>query len=186
MKTLPLNRAYVKGAVTLHRTTRPWCYRGKAGRGVLRAFYDAYANRDFTVGTVALDEERVAGVMCGATDPAGAARWLSRRKRWRFLWPRLMGGADMALGGWDAATLVRAAEGLERPAYLVAAATAEDLTEDGLAALGDAFAAATASRGATHIVAPSAAPDERLERAGFEKTDAGGIPEGFAFYVRKL
>jgi hypothetical protein len=185
LKTLPLNRAHVKGAVALHRATRPWCYRGKTGRGVLRAFYDAYANRDFTVGTVAL-EDGVAGVMCGATDPAGAARWLRRRKRWRSLWPRLAGGADMALGGWDAATLARAAEGLERPAYLVAAATAEELAEDSLAALGDAFAAATASRGATHIVAPSAAPDERLATAGFETVKADTAGEGFALYVRIL
>jgi hypothetical protein len=179
-----LNRAYVKGAVELHRATRPWCYRGKAGRGVLRAFYDAYANRDFTVGTVAL-EDGVTGVMCAATDPEGAALWLSRRKRWRSLWPRLTGGADMALGGWDAATLAQAAEGFYRPAFLVAAATAENVTGDGLAALGDAFAAATASRGVTHIVAPSAAADERLGFAGFEKME-GGVPEGFAFYVRRL
>ncbi|HUV87157.1 MAG TPA: hypothetical protein VMX79_08595 [bacterium] len=186
MKTLPLNRAHVKGAVALHRATRPWCYRGKTARSVLRAFYDAYANRDFTVGTVALEEEGVAGVMCGATDPAGPARWLRRRRRWRSLRPRLVGGADMALGGWDAVTLARAAEGLERPSYLVAAATAEELTEDGLAALSDAFAAATASRGATHIVAPSAAPDERLAIAGFETVKADIAGEGFALYVRKL
>jgi hypothetical protein len=186
LQTLPLNRAYVKGAVALHRATRPWCYRGKAGRGVLRAFYDAYANRDFTVGTVAVEKGDVAAVMCGATDLAGAAWWLSRRRRCRALWPRLVGGADMALGGWDAATLAGAAEGLERPAYLVAAATAEDVTEEGLAAVGGAFAAAAASRGITHVVAPSGAPDERLGLAGFEKLAAGGTPEEFVFYVRKL
>jgi hypothetical protein len=60
------------------------------------------------------------------------------------------------------------------------------LAEDSLAALGDAFAAATASRGATHIVAPSAAPDERLATAGFETVKADTAGEGFALYVRIL
>jgi hypothetical protein len=184
LKTMPLNRAHVRRAVALHRATRPWCYRGKTARSVLRAFYDAYANRDFTVGTAALEGEDIVGVMCGATDPAGPARWLRRRRRWRSFWPRLAGGPDMALGGWDAAVLTGAAEGCERPVYLVAAATSEDLTEDGLAALRGAFAAAAASRGAAYIVAPAAAPDERLELAGFEKLD-GGV-EGLVIYVRKL
>lgn len=185
MKTFPLNGAHVRGVVALHRATRAWCYRGKAAKTVLRTFYDAYANRDFTVGTVALEEEDVVGVMCGATDRAGPARWLRQRRRWRSFWPRLAGGADMALGGWDGGTLARAAEGFERPVYLVAAATAEGLAGDGLAALSDAFTAAVASRGATHIVAPAAAPDERLERAGFEPAGAEG-GGALVIYVKKL
>jgi hypothetical protein len=160
------------------------CYRGKAAKTVLRAFYDAYANRDFTVGTVALEEGDVVGVMCGATDRAGPARWLRQRRRWRSFWPRLAGGGDMALGGWDAATLARAAEGFERPAYLVAAA-AGGLAGGDLAVLSDGFTAAVASRGATHIVAPATAPDERLERAGFEPAGAEG-GGALVVYVKKL
>jgi hypothetical protein len=184
LNVVPLNRAHLEGAVALHRATRPLCYRGKTGRAVLRAFYDAYANRDFTVGTAALEEAEVVGVMCGTTDPTGPARWLWRRRRWRSLWPRLAGGAKMALGGWDVATLAQAAGDIERPAFLLAAAV-EQPAEEGWAALTGAFAAAAASRGATHVVAPSGAPDERLIEAGFER--AGERGNGLLVaYVRRL
>jgi hypothetical protein len=60
------------------------------------------------------------------------------------------------------------------------------LNEDDLVALSGAFAAATASRGAMHIVAPGAAPDERLAITGFETDKEGTEGEGFVLYVRKL
>jgi hypothetical protein len=185
LNVVPLNRAHVVEAVALHRATRPWCYRGKTGRAVLGAFYDAYANRDFTVGTVALEEGQVVGVMCGATDPTGPARWLRERRRWRSLCSWLAGGVNVALGGWDVGALARAAGDIERPAFLVSAAMTEKAAKEGLTALSGAFAAAAASRGATHIVAPSAAPDERLVEAGFEPGAAPGNGSLVA-YVRGL
>ena len=99
MITVPLNRSHLKGAVGLHRASRPWCYRGKDAAFVLRAFYDACANRDHTVGTAGLEGEEVVGVACGTTDPAAPAAWLRKRRPWRSLAARVAGGADMALGG---------------------------------------------------------------------------------------
>jgi hypothetical protein len=185
LEVVPLNRAHLEGAVALHRATRPLCYRGQTGKAVLRAFYDAYANRDFPVGTAALEGGEIVGVMCGATDPTGPARWLRRRRRWRSLCPRLAGGANMALGGWDVAALAQAAGDIERPAFIIAATSAGKAAREVLAALTGAFAAAAASRGATHVVAPSGAPDERLIEAGFERAGARGNGLLVA-YVKKL
>ena len=188
MNVVPLNGSHLAGIVALHRATRPWCYRGKDAKGVLRAFYDAYANRDYTVGTVAVEEGGVVAAACGTTDLEGPARWLRRRRRWRSLWPRLVGGADMALGGWDGAALARASAGFGRPGYLLAAATAGGLTDADVADVFAAFAAAMASRGAACICAPTATADERLVKAGFELGRGGstGTEDGFVFYVRLL
>jgi hypothetical protein len=122
LKIVPLNQSHAGKVAALHRATRPWCYRGKDAKAVLRAFYDAYANRDYTVGTVAVEEGGVVAAACGTTDLEGPARWLKRRRRWRSLWPRLVGGADMALGGWNAAALARVPAGAARPGYLLAVA----------------------------------------------------------------
>lgn len=188
MTIVPLDQSHVRDVVALHRATRPWCYRGKDAEVVLRAFYDAYANRDYTVGTAAFEEGGVVAVVCGTTDLEGPARWLRQRRRWRSLWPRLVGGAEMALGGWDAGALARVSAGTARPGYLLAAATADGLTEVDVADAFAAFAAAMASRGAGHICAPTATPDERLVKVGFELACGGstGAENGFAFYVKRL
>lgn len=188
MKIAPLNGSHVRRVVALHRETRPWCYRGKEAGVVLRAFYDAYANRDYTVGTAAFDGSTVVAVICGATDLEGPARWLRQRRRWRSLWPRLVGGAEMALGGWDGAALARASAGTARPGYLLAAATGDGLTEVDVAEAFAAFAAAVASRGAGVICAPTATPDGRLLNVGFELARGGATDaeQGFAFYVKRL
>ena len=186
MKTVPLNRSHIRGAVELHRAARPWCYRGKNAAFVLRAFYDACANRDFTVGTAALEGKKVVGVVCGATDLAAPAAWLKSRRPWRSFGARLFGGPDTALGGWapDAlATDIR--EG--RPIFLLAATTADGLNEGDIEKLFDAFAAAASSRGARRIVAPASAPDERLLKVGFETVE--GLFSGEdtpLLYVREL
>ncbi len=188
MKVVPLNRSHLRGAVELHRSTRPWCYRGKNARCVLRAFYDAYANRDYTVGTAASEGGSVVGVACGTTDLAAPARWLARRRRWRSLCARVTGGADMALGGWDAAALARASADARRPGYLLGAATADALSEDDVGATFDVFAASFASRGVSRVFAPAAAPDERLARVGFELVSGEPVPNGngFLLYARVL
>gem|GEM_PF-1836700 len=189
MKIVPLNESHVRKVVALHRATRPWCYRGKDAKAVLGAFYDAYANRDYTVGTAALLEGgSVVGVICGTTDLEGPARWLRRRRRWRSFWPRLAGGADMALGGWKAAALAGAPAGAARPGYLLAAVTADGLADADVASAFSAFGAAMASRGAACICAPTAAPDERLVKVGFELARGGpaSADNGFVVYVRRL
>jgi hypothetical protein len=188
LKVVPLNRSHLRGAVELHRSTRPWCYRGKNARRVLRAFYDAYANRDYTVGTAALEGASVVGVACGTTDLAAPARWLAGRRPWRSLCARMTGGADMASGGWDAAALARASADARRPGYFVAAATADALGEDDIGAIFDAFAASLASRGVSRVFAPAAAPDERLARVGFEMVSGERVPsgDGFFLYARAL
>lgn len=185
---MPLNRSHLRGAVELHRSTRPWCYRGKNARRVLRAFYDAYANRDYTVGTAALEGASVVGVACGTTDLAAAARWLAGRRPWRSLCARMAGGADMASGGWDAGALARASADTRRPGYLLAAATADALSEDDVGAIFDAFAASLASRGVSRVFAPAAAPEERFLRVGFELVSGEPVPDGngFMLYARAL
>lgn len=186
MKIVPLSRAHLKGAVKLHRSSRPWCYRGKNAACVLRAFYDACANRDYTVGTVALEAGKVVGVMCGATDPTAPAEWLRRRRPWRSFGARLLGGPNMARGGWEREVLEAA--GAEGPSvYLLAAVTAEGTSADDVATLFDFFAAAAASRGARRVVAPAAAPDERLRRVGFDPAAAFDPREGAPLlYVRSI
>ena len=186
MITVPLNRSHLKGAVGLHRASRPWCYRGKDAAFVLRAFYDACANRDHTVGTAGLEGEEVVGVACGTTDPAAPAAWLRKRRPWRSLAARVAGGADMALGGWNREVFADAgAQG--RSAYLLAAVTAEGLSEGDVATMFDFFAAAASSRGASRIYAPAAAPDERLLKVGFEPTEGSASREGAPLlYVRGL
>jgi hypothetical protein len=188
LKVVPLNRSHLRGAVELHRSTRPWCYRGKNARRVLRAFYDAYANRDYTAGTAALEGASVVGVACGTTDLAAPARWLARRRPWRSLCARVTGGADVALGGWDAAALARASADTPRPGYLLAAATADALSEDDVGAMFDAFAASLASRGVSRVFAPAPAPDERLARVGFKLLSGEPVPngDGFFLYARAL
>ena len=186
MITVPLNRSHIRGAAELHRASRPWCYRGKDAAYVLRAFYDAYANRDFTVGTAGLDGKKVVGVACGATDLGAAAAWLKSRRPWRSLGARLFGGSDMALGGWAPDALAEAG-GEGRTVHLLAAATADDSGDDDVASLFDHFAAAASSRGAGRIVAPAEAPDERLLKVGFETVE--GLVSGedtSLLYVRKL
>lgn len=186
MKTVPLNRSHLKGAVELHRAARPWCYRGRDAAYVLRAFYDAYANRDYTVGTAGLEGGRVAGVACGTTNPAGPAEWLRRRRPWRSWAARVAGGTGMALGGWGREVFADA-EAQGRVAYLLAAVTAEGLSEGDVATLFDFFAAAAASRGASRIYAPAAAPDERLLKVGFEPAEGFASREGAPLlYVRGL
>jgi hypothetical protein len=188
LKIVPLNRSHLRGAVELHRSTRPWCYRGKNARCVLRAFYDAYANRDCTVGTAALEGASVVGVACGTTNAAAPARWLAGRRRWRSLCARITGGADMASGGWDAAALARASADVRRPGYFVAAVTADALNENDVGAIFDVFAASLASRGVSRVFAPAAAPDERLALVGFELVSSEPVPngDGFFLYARAL
>jgi len=184
--TVPLNRSHLKGAVELHRATRPWCYRGKDAAFVLRAFYDAYANRDHTVGTAGLEGEKVVAVACGATDPAAPAEWLKKRRPWRSLAARVAGGANMALGGWSREDIADA-EAQGRAVFLLAAAAAEDLSEGDVGTLFDTFAAAASSRGASRVYAPAAAPDERLLKVGFETVEGFASREGAPIrYVRKL
>lgn len=186
MITVPLNRSHLKGAVELHRASRAWCYRGKDAAFVLRSFYDAYANRDFTVGTAGLEGTRVVGVVCGATDPAAPVEWLKRRRPWRSLGARLFGGSDMALGGWAPDALAGAGGG-GRAVHLLAAATADGLGDDDVASLFDHFAAAASSRGAGRIVAPAEAPDERLLKVGFEAFEGVASGEGpQLLYLREL
>jgi hypothetical protein len=182
--TVPLNRSHLKGAVELHRASRPWCYRGKNAAFVLRAFYDAYANRDFTVGTAGLEGKKVVGVVCGATDLAAPAEWLKARRPWRSLGARVFGGAKMALGGWSREDFAEAEAG-SRAVFLIAAVAAEGSGEGDWGTMFDTFAAAASSRGASRIVAP--APDERLLAAGFETVE--GLASGEdtpLLYVRKL
>ncbi len=185
---MPLNRSHLRGAVELHRSSRPWCYRGKNTRRVLHAFYDAYANRDYTVGTAALEGASVVGVACGTTDVAAPAHWLARRRRWRSLYARLTGGADIASGGWGAAALARASADTRRPGYLLAAATADALSDDDVGAIFDAFAASLASRGVSRVFAPAAAPEERFLKVGFDLVSSEQIPngDGFFLYARAL
>ena len=186
MKTVPLNRSHLKGAVELHRAARPWCYRGGNARYVLRAFYDAYANRDYTVGTAGLEGKEVVGLACGTTDAAAPAEWLKRRRPWRSLAARVAGGANMALGGWNREVFT-AAEAQGRAAYLLAAVAAEGLSEGEVATMFDYFAAAASSRGASRIYAPAAAPDERLQKVGFEPAEGFASREGAPLlYVRGL
>jgi hypothetical protein len=184
--TVPLNRSHIRGAVELHRASRPWCYRGKKASYVLRAFYDAYANRDFTVGTAGLESKKVVGVVCGATDLGAPAAWLKSRRPWRSLAARAAGGANMALGGWSPDALA-GVKNEGRPIYLLAAVTGDDLGDDAVGTLFDTFAAAASSRGASSIFAPAPAPDERLLKVGFEAVE--GVTSGESaqlLYVRKL
>lgn len=186
MITVPLNRSHIRGAVELHRASRPWCYRGKNAAFVLRAFYDACANRDFTVGTAALEGKKVVGVVCGATDLAAPAAWLKSRRYWRSLGARVFGGPDMALGGWTPEALAGAAREA-RAVFLLAATAAEGLGDDDVTSLFDHFAAAASSRGARRIIAPARAPDESLLKLGFETVEGLSSKEGASlFYVRKL
>jgi hypothetical protein len=184
--TVPLNRSHIRGAVELHRASRPWCYRGKKASYVLRAFYDAYANRDFTVGTAGLESKKVVGVVCGATDLGAPAAWLKSRRPWRSLAARAAGGANMALGGWSREDFAEAEAG-SRAVFLIAAVAAEGSGEGDWGTMFDTFAAAASSRGASSIFAPAPAPDERLLKVGFEAVE--GVTSGESaqlLYVRKL
>lgn len=186
MITVPLNRSHLKGAVGLHRASRPWCYRGKDAAFVLRAFYDACANRDYTVGTAGLEGKEVVGVVCGTTAAAAPAAWLKKRRPWRSLAARVAGGADMALGGWNREVFADA-EGQGRAVFLLAAAAAEGLSEEDAGDMFDFFAAAASSRGASHVYAPAAAPDERLLKVRFEPVEGFASREGAPLlYVRGL
>jgi hypothetical protein len=183
MRLVPLNRSHLGGAAALHRDGLVWGYRGKRGKGVLRRFYDAYANRDYSVGTAALEGAEVVGVVCGTTDPGAPAKWLKRRRPWRSLGPRLFGGADMATAGWNPAALAGA--GIEgRPVYLIAAAVAADAGADDLKALMDGFEAAAASRGATHIVVPAESEDEDWPFFGFDVRQAERVEGETALFFR--
>jgi len=184
--TVPLNRSHLKGAVELHRAAKAYCYRGKDARYVLRAFYDAYANRDYTVGTAGLEGERVVGVACGTTDLAAPGEWLRRRRPWRSLPARLAGGENMARGGWGNEFPADAgAQG--RPVYLLSAVAAEALSDEDIANLFGNFAAAAASRGADRIFAPAVAADDRLLQVGFEQAEGLASGEGVPLlYVRGL
>lgn len=186
MITVPLNRSHIRGAVELHRASRPWCYRGKDAAFVLRAFYDACANRDFTVGTAGLEGKKVVGLACGATDFAAPAAWLKGRRPWRSLAARAAGGANMVLGGWSREDFAGAETG-GRAVFLLAAVTAEGLSAGDVGTIFDTFAAAASSRGASIIYAPAPALDERLLEVDFEPVEGFASREGAPLlYARKL
>jgi hypothetical protein len=187
MRLVALNRSHLRGAAELHGEGRVWCYRGKGGRGVLKRFYDAYANRDFTVGTAGLEGSEVVGVICGTTDAGAPLEWLKRRRPWRSPGPRLFGGAHMPTGGWAPAVLEGA--GIEgRPVYLLAAAAAPCVGDNDLKALMAGFEAAAASRGATHVVVPAAKEDEDWSFDGFDvkAAETGEGETAFFFRVKAL
>jgi len=178
IKVVPLDRSHVRAAAALHRGASARCYRGKATPGVLRWFYDACANRDYTLAAAALEDGRLVAAACGATRPEAGEAWLARRRRWRALWGRMAGGRDLARGGWPAATLAASAAGEGRAAYLLALVGAAER----LPSLVDAIAAAAASHGATVLVAPALAPDDTFITWGFEAAAGSGPP---FFYRRK-
>ena len=155
MKVVPLDRSHVRGAAALHRRGRVWFYRGKAAPCVLRAFYDGYANRDYTLGAVAVTEGNVVAAACAATRADGARRWIRARRPWRSLCARIVGGRDMTQGGIGA-DYFSAAGADGKPAFLVSLAAAPGVEGDALVQLLDHLAAAAASRGVCRLWAPAA------------------------------
>jgi len=155
VKVVPLDRSHVRGAAALHRRGRVWFYRGKGAPCVLRTFYDAYANRDYTLGAVAVAEGEVIAAACAATRADGARRWIRARRPWRSLCARIAGGREMATGGLGA-DYFDAVETEGKPAFLVSLAAAPGVEGDALVQLLDRLAAAAASRGARWLWAPAA------------------------------
>jgi hypothetical protein len=184
VEVVPLNKAHVAGAVALHRSVRPRCYRGKNAPAVLRAFYGAYANRDYTVGTAAVAEGgEVVAVVCGVTRPEAPARWLRRRRPWRSLAARAFGGAAMATGGWPAGVLDAWTEEEETAIVILSAAWREDVNADEVRKVFEYFEAASASRGAGSACAPSTRPEEGWEDLGYAlRREADGVVR----YVKRI
>jgi hypothetical protein len=168
LKVVPLNGSHVRGAVNLHRAAGARCYRGPASPAVLRAFYDAYANRDGAVGTAALAAGDVAAVICGALTAGGPAAWLSRRRRWRALRARLAAGPDLARGGWPVEVLRAAAAGDVNEAFVVSFAAAAEVAAGDIVTLFETFAAAAASHGNGVLAALCEEKTELFEAAGFD------------------
>jgi len=157
------------------------CYRGSVAPGALYWFYDACANRDFTVGVCALGEGReVLAVACGATSAEGGVGWLRRRRRWRSLIARL-GNRDLALGGWPGDLLTSLAD-KGRTGYLLSLVASPALAADGVQGVFGVFAAAMASHGVGMLCAPSPKADARLEDLGFRPA-GGPRKERYEFFV---
>lgn len=184
MEVVPLNRSHVAGAVALHRKVKPRCYRGKSSPAVLRAFYEAYANRDYTVGTAAVAEGgEVVAVVCGTTRPEAPEQWLRRRRPWRSLAARILGGAAMATGGWPVEILNQWGEREKAAVFVVSAVWPENRGADQVRTIFEYFEAASASRGAGSVVAPSLGPEEKWEELGYtSRGEAGGVER----YVKSL
>ncbi|UCH78372.1 MAG: hypothetical protein JSU81_00015 [Candidatus Coatesbacteria bacterium] len=184
MEVVPLNKSHVAGAVALHRSSRPRCYRGKNARAVLRSFYEAYANHDYTVGTAAVAEgEEIVAVVCGTTRPEAPAQWLKERRPWRSLAARTFGGAAMATGGWPVEVLSRWVEEEKPVIFVLSAVWREDLGADQVRKVFEYFGAASASRGAALLCAPSLRPEEGWEELGYaSRREAGRVER----YVKSI
>lgn len=182
LKIVPLDRSHVRRAVALHRATRPWAYRGKTNAGVLFWFYDACANRDYTAAAVALDEHKIVGAACAATNVEAGAPWLGRRRRWRSLLTRLLAGRDLARGGWPKEVL-KGAAGELRAAFVLSFAALPGVNAADRKVLMDTLAAVASSRGAVTLIVPAAAEDENWAALGFGPPISN---DGVRFYSRAL
>jgi len=184
VEVVPLNRSHVAGAVALHRSSRPRCYRGKNAPVVLRSFYEAYANHDYTVGTAAVAEGgEIVAVVCGTTRPEAPAQWLRERRPWRSLAARTLGGAAMATGGWPVEVLKRSVEEEKPVIFVLSAVWREDLGADQVRKVFEYFEAASASRGAASVLTPSLGPEEGWEELGF---NLRGEADGVERYVKPI
>lgn len=174
MKIVPFDRSHVKKAVALHQTGAAWFYAGKASAGVLKAFYDGYANRDYTLATAAMEGERLLAAACAATDFEKAANWFNRRHIWRDLGARLAAGPSLSRGGYDPAAFAAAAGYEGKKAYVVALVTAKDVEDAVYSELAKYLSTAAASRGVCYLFAASAYAPPDTGPIGFQGI-AGGL-----------
>lgn len=174
MKTVPFDRSHIKKAVVLHQNGAAWFYAGKTSAGALKAFYDGYANRDYTLAVAVVEGERLLAAACAATDFEKAAYWFNRRRIWRDLGARLAAGPNLSRGGYDPATFEAAAGYEGKKAYVVALLAAKDAEDTVYSEVVRYLSTAAASRGVRYLFAASAYAPADTGPIGFQST-AGGL-----------
>jgi hypothetical protein len=171
VKIVPLDRSHVKGAAALHPNGVVWFYRGPADRAVLEWFYDAYANRDFTLGAAAVEGRDVLAAAVACTDLEGAAAWLLSRRRCRSAAARRRGGPEMTRGGIPVGVFTGVTGAGGKAAFFISAVLRRDVAPAVSGDLLKYLAAAAASRGATTLYAPGQGASAELASFGFERRD---------------
>lgn len=174
MKIVPFDRSHVRRAVALHRGGTAWFYAGKKSATVLTAFYDGYANRDYTFATAAVDGDRLMAAACAATDFENAAFWFNKRRIWRDLGARLSAGAGLCRGGYAPETFAAAASSEGKKAYVVGLITAEDVDGAVCEEVFKYLMSAAASRGINYLIAAATYAPPGVAGLGF-KPAAGGL-----------